>query len=70
MTLNEFKAWLEGYEASFDGAPDGLQWKKIKEKLETVTPIQAPYPYTPNYPIWTYVNGVPTTANNTLGIAG
>lgn len=70
MTLNEFKAWLEGYEASFEDAPNEEQWNTIKDKLETVTPIQAPYPYTPNYPIWTYVNGVPTTANNTLGIAG
>lgn len=70
MTLNEFKAWLEGYEASFDGAPDGLQWKKIKDKLETVelfTITQPVYPYTiPSYPTWTYCNG----ANNTLGIPG
>ncbi|APX70742.1 MULTISPECIES: hypothetical protein [unclassified Brucella] len=37
MTLNEFKAWLEGYSASFeDGAPNADQWAKIAEKLDTV----------------------------------
>lgn len=42
MTLNEFKAFLEGYEASFvDGVPTAEQYAVIKEKLATVTvPIE------------------------------
>lgn len=44
MTFNEFKAWLEGFEASFTGAPTAAQWKTIKAKLEKVT---APVPAVP-----------------------
>lgn len=60
MTLNEFKAWLEGYEASFGAnlslqdqlegkvptlpTPNPHQWAKIKEKLETVTLVVASPP--------------------------
>ena len=40
MTLAEFKAWLEGYSASFkDGAPNADQWEAIKEKIGKVTPV-------------------------------
>lgn len=38
MTLNEFKAFLEGYETSFvDDIPTAEQYALIKEKLATVT---------------------------------
>lgn len=33
MTLAEFKAWLEGFEASVSGAPTADQWAAIKAKL-------------------------------------
>lgn len=41
MTLNEFKAWLEGLEEAFtstyhSGHPNLEQWKKIKDKLAMV----------------------------------
>jgi hypothetical protein len=54
MTLNEFKAWLDGYEESFadysqddifERVPSATQWRKIKEKLAAVQMIpgvQAP----------------------------
>jgi hypothetical protein len=46
MTLGEFRAWLEGYSASFtDGAPNAAQWKTIAEKLEAVElfkPVNVP----------------------------
>lgn len=44
MTINEFKAWLEGYEASFaNGAPNDQQWETIKKKLSLVaTPATSP----------------------------
>lgn len=48
MTLNEFKAFLEGYEASFvDGVPTAEQYGVIKEKLATVQML-LPAPATPN----------------------
>lgn len=43
MTLNEFKAWLEGFEAAMFGMPPtSEQWAAIKAKLakvEAVKPI-------------------------------
>jgi hypothetical protein len=37
MTIEEFKAWLEGFSESFpDGAPTKAQWEKIKQKINTV----------------------------------
>ncbi len=43
MNLNEFKAWLEGFEESFAGGPPtGEQWAKIKDKiasLQTAVPV-------------------------------
>lgn len=37
MTLNEFKAWLEGFSEAFEGAaPNADQWSKIVGKLESV----------------------------------
>ena len=38
-TINEFKAWLEGYEESFNSYrpyPDAEQWEKIKHKIEEI----------------------------------
>jgi hypothetical protein len=43
MSLNEFKAWLEGFEAAMNGNPPSAeQWAAIKAKLakvEAVKPI-------------------------------
>lgn len=43
MTLNEFKAWLDGFEAAMFGMPPNAeQWAAIKAKLakvEAVKPI-------------------------------
>lgn len=39
MTIKEFKAWLEGFDAAIDGSPSPEQWVKIKEKLATVESI-------------------------------
>jgi hypothetical protein len=53
MTLAEFKAWLEGYEASFSGAPNADQWSAIKAKLADVQIVALPA--LPSYP------SIPTT---------
>lgn len=40
MTISEFKAWLDGFSASFkDGAPDAEQWKRIKQKLDMLAVV-------------------------------
>lgn len=33
MTLNEFKAWLDGYGAAIQGEPTADQWAVIQGKL-------------------------------------
>lgn len=45
MTLAEFKAWLEGYSASFvDGAPNAEQWAEVQKRIKDVVPLNfAPY---------------------------
>lgn len=37
MTLNEFKAWLEGYSHSIVDAPTSEQWSTIKDKIAKVS---------------------------------
>jgi hypothetical protein len=37
MTLNEFKAWLDGFSSAIDGAPTEKQWEIIMQKLANVT---------------------------------
>lgn len=45
MTLNEFKAWLEGFEAGMCGnPPNAEQWAAIKAKLDTVKQAATPLP--------------------------
>ena len=40
MTFNEFRAWLEGFEASFkQHGPDAEQWAAIKAKLASVSAV-------------------------------
>lgn len=39
MNLPEFRAWLDGYGASINGAPTPDQWAIIKGKLATVQAI-------------------------------
>jgi len=64
MTLQEFKAWLEGYTEGIEGAPTAAQFARIKEKMKQITgtPITqtvfiekyAPWsrPYQPYQPYW------------------
>lgn len=43
MTVNEFKAWLEGFEESFYiGYPSADQWEKIKEKIDSIDASVSP----------------------------
>ena len=36
MTINEFRAWLEGFSSAMGDAPSPEQWRQIKAKLEQV----------------------------------
>lgn len=49
MTLNEFKAWLEGFSDAMGDAPTPEQWKKIKEKLARVDAFTLPNTTGPLY---------------------
>lgn len=45
MTVNEFKAWFEGYsEAIYNGAPTPEQWQRIQEKIKQLQTIDLPRP--------------------------
>lgn len=33
MTINEFKAWLEGFSEAMGSSPNVGQWRKIQERL-------------------------------------
>lgn len=38
MTLNEFKAWLKGFERSFIGGRPSLEeWQEIKKEINGIT---------------------------------
>lgn len=44
MTINEFKAWLDGFSAAIDGAPTPEQWDTIRAKLATAGQAATPLP--------------------------
>ena len=54
MTINEFKAWLEGFSSSIYHSPTKEQWEKVLEKVRSVShtnlsaykiPTYFPYSY-------------------------
>lgn len=36
MTLQEFKAWFEGYTEAMDSTPNEKQWNRIKERVRQI----------------------------------
>lgn len=57
MTIAEFKAWLEGFEAAMSGAPTPEQWEAIKAKVATLRSESQPkvtyrLPGKPSSPWW------------------
>ena len=72
MTLQEFKAWFEGFSENIDGAPTDKQWKKIKAKVGEIDNTPTSYPvfirqYPWYQPYW-YTSGYSTiTGNNLVG---
>ena len=39
MTINEFRAWLDGFKEAIGAAPTPEQWAKVLEKTETLDPL-------------------------------
>lgn len=51
MTINEFKAWLDGYVQAKDGQLNVLDVWSIKAKLdEIIAPLEPITPHNPVYP--------------------
>lgn len=44
MNLSEFKAWFEGFSEGIDDVPSKKQWKRINEKIESITSDPTPWP--------------------------
>ena len=44
MTLQEFKAWFEGFSENLDGPPDEKKWDRIKAKIAEIDGAFTPYP--------------------------
>ena len=45
MTISEFKAWLEGFEAAMGDSPTSEQWEAIKAKIAQLRAVDvAPLP--------------------------
>jgi hypothetical protein len=72
MTLQEFKAWFEGFTEGMPGAPNKDQWKRIKARVKEIDGVAVTYPvfidrYVHHYPhyVWpTFTNGAGTIATN------
>lgn len=60
MTLQEFKAWFEGFTEYMDASPNKKQWERIKRRVKEIDgavttyqvfvdrywPLRPPYPHT------------------------
>ena len=44
MTLQEFKAWFEGFTENMDGTPNAKQWKRIQAKISDIDGTVTSYP--------------------------
>lgn len=70
MTINEFKAWFDGFSEGIKKAPTPKQWERIQERVGEIDgaapTVIYDYPYRPWwpnwYPGWTWTND--TTDNS------
>ena len=44
MTLDEFKAWFEGFTEAIPGPPNKKQWDRIKERVGEIAGWRVRYP--------------------------
>lgn len=62
MTLQEFKAWFEGFTEDMDAAPNKKQWERIKKRVKEIDGAVTTYPvFVDRYwpPVQRYFPGVP-----------
>ncbi len=60
MTLQEFKAWFDGFTESMDRLPNKKQWERIKERIGQIDGVVTTqhifvnryWPSYPYYPTW------------------
>lgn len=57
MTLDEFKAWFEGFTESMESRPTEKQWTRIKQQVKKIDGAVTTYPifvdrYIPHYPTY------------------
>lgn len=80
MTLNEFKAWFDGFTEDMEGPPKAKQWARIQERVKEITGNPVSYPvYVDRYwnrpqPYW-YLGGPAigvglSAAQNHTGLQG
>ena len=67
MTMQEFKAWFDGFTEAVGGLPTAKQWSRIKERVSEIDGTVTTYPiyidrYVPRYPYFPYM-----TCNNSTG---
>lgn len=57
MTLQEFKAWFDGFTEGFNGkVPTQKQWKRINERVSEINGVSVERHYIErNWPYWTQV---------------
>ena len=72
MSVEEFKAWLDGFGESIKGSPTKAQWDKIKLRLESVSGTAAVNYYTfPErtwWPKWVTVPNIDLTPKITWDV--
>lgn len=75
MRLEEFKAWLEGFNESIIETPSEKQWNVIKEKIKTIDDnswvLYNGYlnRYKPLYPDWSWLSYGDKEGYNTHNIS-
>ena len=67
MTLQEFKAWFEGFTEAMDDTPTPKQWKRIKARVGEINGTAITYAYWPYY-VQSYPS-YPTTTGHTVTIS-
>lgn len=78
MTLEEFRAWFDGFTEEMSGPPTEKQWKRIKARVKEIDGNSPSYPvfieryyrpwYRPHYePHWTATNNSTRQMNMDAG---
>jgi len=67
MTLQEFKAWFEGYTECMEDRPTEKQWARIKERVSRIDGVQTTiHHYHDRYsPYWSVI-GMPQYMSSTI----